>query len=270
MNVTNFQVCRGVRPRREAPMEGLASMVNRQAADGSPLESARRALEAAKSRLEAHRNQRIEEALDGYLALRARQNSYREGLDVQRGQLEEYRALCGRRDRLSEALSAARACAGEETGRAGALEEELASVSGGISALVEQANRYADGQRRYAAYLEKTGQGGYAAFAYREAGRYSEEGFAAETAELAGRMEAGNARWGERVYSYCAGYGLRPGDFEGYLEARRRLGGAYAAARQRYAELLNAREGARGAAPSFDTVELGGAEEEKPLPPRRR
>lgn len=287
MNAANLSQCLGLRQTPAA--NRLISAMNERAEGGSPLAAARQALLEAKSRLEAHRDERMEQALDGYRALRSRQTSYEEALKLHQGRLEEYQHLTGRRDALSEQLSAARAeCeayAASGTAlditqynrlaqRAGALENELSSACRDISALVEQSNRYAASQRQYADYLERTEQGGYAAFAYREAAEYSEANFASETAGMLERMEAGAEQWRERVSSYCGQYGRTPYDFESYLLERRTLGDAYGAARQRLAELLYAAEcaasgeqsrppdGEQRTAPApranFDTVELGG------------
>lgn len=287
MNAANLSQCLGL---RQAPAANrLISAMNERAEGGSPLEAARQALLEAKSRLEAHRDERIEQALDGYRALRSRQTSYEEGLRLQEQQRNDFQALTSRRDALSEQLSAARAdCEAYAASgsaldinqynrlsqRAGALESELSSACRDISALVEQANRCAASQRQYADYLERTGQGGYAAFAYREAAEYSEANFASETAGMMERMRTGAEQWRERVSSYCAQYGRTPYGFECYLLERQTLGDAYGAARQRLAELLYAAEraapreqsqppdGEQRTAPApranFDTVELGG------------
>lgn len=131
-----------------------------------------------------------------------------------------------------------------------------------ISQLVDQANAHAAGQRKYADYLERTGQDGYAAFEYRGQTRLTRENFAEETSAAIGRMEAGVRQWGERVSSYCEGHGLTPYDMECYLQERRRLSDAYLAARERLAVLSPAAPEARaGQAPAgrsdLDTVEIG-------------
>lgn len=300
MNAANFPSQFGVRPnaaQQAWPMSRFASMLNKAAEGSSPLEAARQALVNAKDRLDRHRDEEIEKALDGYLSLRARQTSYEGGLAVQQEQLENFQSLVCRREQLSQELSDARAdyeayAAAEPTpdfarqnrlsARVSSLEHELASAEDGISTLVEQANRYADSQRKYADYLEKTGQGGYAAFEYRGRVEYSEANFASETAGMIGRMEAGAGQWRERVFSYCGQRGLTPYDFESYLQERRKLGDAYSAARQRFAELLYAAEqaapeeragqegaGERVPAPGkadFDTVEIGGTGREEAFP----
>lgn len=149
--------------------------------------------------------------------------------------------------------------------------EEFGSLSSGggdVSALVERANRYANGQRQYADYLEQTGQDGYAAFQYQEQPELTVETFASGTADLIGRMEAGAGLWRERVNSYCEQLGLTSYELERYVQERQALGSAYFHARQRVLELLYAAEGAlpksgsgrEGTAAAerrnFDTVEL--------------
>lgn len=272
MNAVN---CPGIRPLPMS-MNRLCPAAAGMAGDASPLEAARQALIRAKTRLEEHRNEQIEHALDGYLALRSRQTSYESGLDVQRKQLEDFQALDGRRNELSAQLSDARAeyeaCAVPDItryNRVSFLERELTAANHSITALVDQANRYASSQRQYAGYLEDTGQGGYAAYEYRGQAEYTAENFVSETTGLADRLEAGAAQWRERVSSYCGQFGLTPSDFECYLQQRRELGDAYSAARQRLAELLRAAEraapeeprqdGAGSGTARFDTVETGDA-----------
>lgn len=260
-----------------ASMGRLTAVLADKTEDMSPLERARRALLKAKENLERHRDERIEEALPGYRALCSRRNSYEEHRDVTRKDLEAFQTLSARRESLAGGLSSARAgmeagaearpdglLSGGETRRTAALEEELAAVEGELSALVERANRYASSQRQYAAYLEKTGQSGYAAFVYRDRPELTGETFLSGTAELAKRFEAGAAAWNERASRYCEGFGLTASDFERYLEERSKLGGVYAGARQRYMELLNT-AGSGEAAGGFDRVELRGPR--KPDPP---
>ena len=144
--------------QRSSPMDQLVSTLNEKAGEASSLEAASQALLAAKSRLEQHRNEQIEQALDGYLALRSRQTSYEEQLSVQQKQLEDFQSLTNRYDALSSELASTRADCPEpdlaQSLRMSALEDELAAADRGISAMVEQANRYANSQRQYASYLE--------------------------------------------------------------------------------------------------------------------
>ena len=260
-----------------APMGRLVSMLEEK--NQTPLERARRALLNAKEKFEQQRDERMEEALPGYKALCSRRNSFEEGLAVQREQLEDFRALSSRRERLAGELSSAKASAEaggteaaglpslESSRHTAALEDALAAVEG--------ANRYAGAQRQYADYLERTEQNGYAAFAYRDCPELTEESFLSGTSEMAERFAAGAAQWRERISDYCESYGLTASDFERYLQERNSLGAVYAAARQRYLELLNAAEGAvsdgsggpvesaQGASTpkerAFDRVELSGA-----------
>ena len=236
----------------------LVSMLNDKAGDQSPLEAAKQALLDAKSKLDEHRNEQIENALGGYRALRSRQTSYESELDVQRKQLANFQTLNSRRDELTDELSSAKAdyeayTAAETTLditqhnrlslRVSSLENELASVNHDISALVEQANRYTNSQRQYADYLKNTDQGGYAAYEYQDCPKYTEENFASETTSMIERMETGFKEWRDRVSSYCEEYGLTPYDFESYLQKRHKLTDAYFAAQQRVSELLYATEG---------------------------
>ena len=282
MNAAHFPTPFGVRPdaaRRAFPADRLAAMMNEKAA--SPLETARKAVLDAKARLEEHYDEKIEGALDGYLSLRSRRTSYENGLDAQRRQLEDFQGLTDRRDQLSAQLAGAReeqaaqapadALPAPPSPRADALERELAGVEREISQLVDQANAHAAGQRKYADYLERTGQDGYAAFEYRGQTRLTRENFAEETSAAIGRMEAGVRQWGERVSSYCEGHGLTPYDMECYLQERRRLSDAYLAARERLAVLSPAAPEARaGQAPAgrsnLDTVEIGAPPQEEDLP----
>lgn len=262
-------------------------MLNDKAGDQSPLEAAKQALLDAKSKLDEHRNEQIENALGGYRALRSRQTSYESELDVQRKQLANFQTLNSRRDELTDELSSAKAdyeayTAAETTLditqhnrlslRVSSLENELASVNHDISALVEQANRYTNSQRQYADYLKNTDQGGYAAYEYQDCPKYTEENFASETTSMIERMETGFKEWRDRVSSYCEEYGLTPYDFESYLQKRHKLTDAYFAAQQRVSELLYATEGTTlgervkpkdstqgstvPAKDSFDTVEI--------------
>lgn len=268
-----------------APMGRLVSMLEEK--NQTPLERARRALLNAKEKFEQQRDERMEEALPGYKALCSRRNSFEEGLAVQREQLEDFQVLSSRRERLAGELSSAKASAEaggteaaglpslESSRHTAALEDALAAVERDISALVEGANRYAGAQRQYADYLERTEQNGYAAFAYRDCPELTEESFLSGTSEMAERFAAGAAQWRERISDYCESYGLTASDFERYLQERNSLGAVYAAARQRYLELLNAAEGAvsdgsggsvesaQGASTpkerAFDRVELSGA-----------
>ena len=240
------------------PSNQLVFMLNKKAEEKSPLEAAKQALLKAKAELDEHRNEQIENALDGYLALRSRQTSYESGLKVQQGWLENFRSLNSRRDELTGELSAAKAdyeaYIATETAlditqanrlslRVSSLENELSSVNHDISALVEQANRYAKSQRQYADYLRNTDQGGYAAYEYHDQLKYTEDNFVSETTNMIDRMEKGAKQWRERVSSYCEEYGLTPNDFESYLQERHKLTDAYFAAQQRVSELLYATEG---------------------------
>ena len=236
-------------------MAQIMSMLNDKAKDQSPLEAAKQALSDAKTKLDEHRNEQIENALGGYRALRSRQTSYESELDVQQKQLENFQALSSRRDELTGELSSAKAdyeayTATETTLditqhnrlslRVSSLENELASVNHDISALVEQANRYTNSQRQYADYLKNTDQDGYAAYEYQDQTEYTEENFVSKTTSMIERMETGFNQWRDRVSSYCAEYGLKPYDFESYLQERHKLTDAYFAAQQRVSELLYA------------------------------
>ena len=187
-------------------MAQLVSMLNGKAEGQSPLEAAKQALLDAKAKLDEHRNEKIENALGGYRALRSRQTSYEGELDVQQKQLENFQTLSSRRDELTDELSAARAdyeayTATETTLditqhdrlslRVSSLENELASVNHDISALVKQANRYTNAQRQYADYLKNTDQGGYAAYEYEDQPEYTEENFVSKTTSMIERMETG-------------------------------------------------------------------------------
>lgn len=247
MNVTNFPSYYGLQQgqtRQGASIDQLVSMLNEKADGTSPLESAKRALLNAESKLGQHRDEQIEKALDGYLALRSRQTSYEEQLSAQQKQLEDFQSLTSRYDTLSSELASARADCPEpnlaQSLRMSALEDELASVDRGISAMVEQANRYAGGQRQYAAHLEKTGQDGYAAFAYQNQPEYTRENFVSETADMIDSLDAEASQWQERVSSYCEQFGLSPYDFECYLQERHKLADACFAAQQRLSALLHA------------------------------
>lgn len=238
-------------------MAQIMSMLNDKAKDQSPLEAAKQALSDAKAKLDEHRNEQIENALGGYRALRSRQTSYESELDVQQKQLENFQTLSSRRDELTGELSSAKAdyeayIATETTLditqhnrlslRVSSLENELASVNHDISALVEQANRYTNSQRQYADYLKNTDQGGYAAYEYQDQTGYTEENFVSKTTSMIERMETGFNQWRDRVSSYCAEYGLKPYDFESYLQERHKLTDACFAAQQRVSELLYATE----------------------------
>lgn len=287
MNAANFPNYFGVQQGRQAaPMDRLVSMLNEKAGTDSPLERAMQALLDAKDRLDQHRDKELEQALDSYRALRVRQTSYESGLEVQQKQLDEFQSLTDRYDALSEELASARAdceaCAGsgapsdmlQDIGpslRVSTLESELAAADRSISALVDQANRYARGQRQYAAYLKQTGQGGYAAFEYEDQPEYTRKNFASETADMIDRMDAGASQWRERVSSYCGQYDRTPYDFERYLQERSKLSDACFAAQQRLSALLYASDGsapaevnsAQAAAPvqkNFDTVEISGVQ----------
>ena len=238
-------------------MAQIMSMLNDKAKDQSPLEAAKQARSDAKTKLDEHRNEQIENALGGYRALRSRQTSYESELDVQQKQLENFQTLSSRRDELTGELSSAKAdyeayIATETTLditqhnrlslRVSSLENELASVNHDISALVEQANRYTNSQRQYADYLKNTDQGGYAAYEYQDQTGYTEENFVSKTTSMIERMETGFNQWRDRVSSYCAEYGLKPYDFESYLQERHKLTDACFAAQQRVSELLYATE----------------------------
>lgn len=261
MNLANFPNFYNIQHRQTqqtTPMDQLVSMLNEKVDESSPLEAAKQALLDAKSKLDEHRNEQIEKALDGYLALRSRQTSYESELGVQQKRLENFQTLNSRRDELTAELSSARAdyeayTTAETTLditqhnrlslRVSSLENELASVNHDISALVEQANRYTNSQRQYADYLKNTDQGGYAAYEYQEQPEYTEENFASETASMIDRMETGAKQWRDRVSSYCEEYGLTPYDFESYLQERHKLTDACFAAQQRVSESLSATEG---------------------------
>lgn len=293
MNVTNFPNFYNIQQKsaqQATPMAQIMSMLNDKAKDQSPLEAAKQALFDAKTKLDEHRNEQIENALGGYRALRSRQTSYESELDVQRKQLENFQALSSRRDELTGELSSAKAdyeayTATETTLditqhnrlslRVSSLENDLASVNHDISALVEQANRYTNSQRQYADYLKSTDQDGYAAYEYQDQTEYAEENFVSKTTSMIERMETGAKQWRDRVSSYCEEYGLTPYDFERYLQERHKLTDAYFAAQQRVSELLYAAEGTTvgervrpaeatpgSAAPvkdNFDTVEISDA-----------
>ena len=289
MNVTNFPNFYNIQQKsaqQTTPMAQIMSMLNDKTKDLSPLEAAKQALSDAKTKLDEHRNEQIENALGGYRALRSRQTSYGSELDVQHRQLEDFQTLSSRRDELTGELSSAKAdyeaYAATETTlnitqhnrlslRVSSLENELASVNHDISALVEQANRYTNSQRQYAEYLKNTGQDGYAAYEYQDQPEYTEENFVSETNSMIKRMETGVKQWRDRVSSYCAEYGLTPYDFESYLQERHKLTDTYFAALQRVSELLYATEGmtsgervkqagsTQGSIPvkdNFDTVEI--------------
>lgn len=268
MNVTSLPSCFGIgrhTPCKPSLGDKLVSMVNERTA--SPLEAARQALLSAKEKLELHRNGQIEGALEGYLTLRSRQTSYESGLDAHRQQLEQFQALSARRDQLSQRLSAAGPVPeGRLSPQVNALEQELAAVDRDISAHVEQANRYAASQRKYADYLAKTGQDGYAAFEYQQPVTYTRENFAGETQHMIERMETGYVQWRERVSSYCEAHGMTPYDFERYLQERRELGEACFAAQQRFRQLLDVSQGAASQRSDFDTVEIRRREEDELIP----
>ncbi|NCE65607.1 hypothetical protein D1159_13715 [Pseudoflavonifractor sp. 524-17] len=290
MNVANFPNFYNIQQKQaqqSAPMDQLVSMLNDKAERQSPLEAAKQALLDAKTKLDGHRNEKIENALSGYRALRSRQTSYKDELDVQQKQLENFQTLSSRRDELTNELSAARAdyeaYAATETTlditqhnrlslRVSSLENELASVNHDITALVEQANRYTNSQRQYTDYLKNTNQSGYAAYEYQSQTEYTEENFVSQTTSMIDRMETGAKQWRDRVSSYCEEYGLTPYDFESYLQERNKLTDAYFAAQQRVSELLYAAGGATAGEAakqkestqvsgtllkdSFDTVEI--------------
>lgn len=244
--------------QKAGPINQLISMLNDKAEGQTPLETAKQALLDAKAKLDEHRNEQIETALEGYRALRSRQTSYEAELDVQQKQLENFQTLSSRRDELTDELSSAKAdyeaYAATETTlditqhnrltlRVSSLENELALINHDISALVKQANRYTNSQRQYSDYLKNTDQSGYAAYEYQAQPEYTEENFVSETASIIGRMETGAKQWRDRVSSYCAQYGLTPYDFESYLQERHKLTDAYFAAQQRVSELLYTTEG---------------------------
>lgn len=244
--------------QKAGPINQLISRLNDKAADQTPLETAKQALLDAKAKLDQHRNEKIETALEGYRALRSRQTSYETELDVQKKRLENFQTLSSRRDELTNKLSSARAdyeaYAATETTlditkhnrltlRVSSLENELASVNHDISALIKQANCYTNSQRQYSDYLKNTGQSGYAAYEYQDQPEYTEENFVSETTSIIGRMETGAKQWRDRVSSYCAQCGLTPYEFESYLQERHKLTDAYFAAQQRVSELLYAAEG---------------------------
>lgn len=155
-NFPNFYNIHQKQSQQTAPVDQLVSMLNDKSKGQSPLETAKQALLDAKTKLDEQRNEQIENALSGYRALRSRQTSYEGELDTQRTQLENFQTLSSRRDELIDELAAARAdyeayTATETTLditqhnrlslRVSSLENELASVNHGISALVDQANR---------------------------------------------------------------------------------------------------------------------------------
>lgn len=235
----------------------VVTMLNDQAKKNSPIEAARQALLNAKLRLEQHYDEKVEGALDGYLALRSRQTSYESELDVHQTQLEDFQLLSNRRAELSKQLSAAQAdyaayIASESTLnismhnkfslRVSSLENELESATQGIASLVAQANRYSNSQKQYASYLKRTGQEEYAAYEYQTSVGYTEENFLSETTDMIRRMEIGAKRWHERVSSYCEQYGLTPYDFERYLQERHKLSDAYLSALQRLDSLTTSVE----------------------------
>lgn len=248
MNIANFPNYFGVQQGRQAaPMDRLVSMLNEKAGEASPLEAARQALLAAKSRLEQHRDEQIEQALDGYLALRSRQTSYEEQLSVQQKQLEDFQSLTSRYDALSSELASTRAdCPKPDLAqslRMSALEDELAAADRGISAMVEQANRYANSQRQYASYLENTAQSRYAAFEYQDQPQYTRESFVSQTSDMIDALETEAGQWQERISSYCEQFGMTPYDFECYLQERNKLADACFAAQQKLSELLRPADG---------------------------
>ena len=253
--------------RTGAAASPVGKLTPRQEAQ-SPLEAARQALLRAKDALDEQRDERMEAAMAGYQALRSRQTSYEEALQVQRGNLEEFQSLNSRCDALSEELTAARAEEAaspdlSQSRRVAALEGDLEAARQARSAFLDQANRYARGQAKYAGYLEKSGQGGYAAYEYQGRGGCTLESFASETSALIQRLETGSEQWRERVFAYCAQYGKTPYDFESYLQERQRLGAVYFAAQQRFSELLQGETEEKSPALSgrerFDTVEIGGS-----------
>lgn len=235
--------------------------------ESSPLDAARQALLTAKEKLEQHRDERIEKALEGYKALNSRRTSFENELDVQKEHLEQFQTLSRRHALLSEELSSARAdyeASAEQDlslfRRVTALENELSAADQDLNGLVEQANRYANAQRQYAAYLKKTGQIGYAAFQYQDQAGYTRENFVSETSNMMDHMEEGANHWRERISGYCEQYGISPFDFERYMEEQNKLGQDYFIARQRFLELSWAAEGTfapeRSPHSRFDTVEL--------------
>lgn len=205
----------------------LGKLLPSRPQEQSPLESARQALLRAKDALEAQRDEEMEAALPGYRALRSRQSSYEEALAVQQENFSEFQNLNSRCDSLSEELSAARS---EETQdlawsrRVSALEGNLEAAEQARSAFLARANRCARGQAQYAAYLEESGQGGYAAYEYQGRGECTQENFAAETSELIQRLQTGSQQWRERVSDYCTQHGKTPYDFETYIQDRRAWG----------------------------------------------
>lgn len=246
--------------QQSAPVERLVSMLNEKAGEASPLEAARQALLAAKTRLEQHRDEQIEQALDGYLALRSRQTSYEEQLSAQQKQLEEFQSLTSRYDALSSELASARADCPEpnltQSLRMRALENELAAAERGISAVVEQANRHADSQRQYASYLENTSQYEYAAFEYQDQPQYTRENFVSQASDMIDTLETGAGQWQKRVFSYCEQFDLSPYDFECYLQERNKLADAYFTAQQRFLALLGDSGGAAPARGDEKTAEF--------------
>lgn len=261
-----------------SPMQqtSLARQLGSCQKDSSPLEAARQALLTAKEKLEQHRDGRIEKALGGYKALRSRRNSFEHELGVQEEQLEQFQTLSSRRDLLSKELSSARSDYETSTGqdlslfrRVTALEDGLAAVDRDLNGLVEQANRYANAQRQYAAYLEKTGQNGYAAFQYQDQAGYTRETFASQTADMIGRMKEGVSHWRDRISDYCDQCGVSPLEFERYMEEQNKLGQDYFIAQQRFLELSHAAGGSspadspeRALRNHFDTVELSSPAQE--------
>ncbi len=259
---------------RAQPMERWAFLD--QAGGNARLEAAQKALLEAKERLDQQRDADIEAALPGYKALCARQRSYEEQLRTQQAYLEDFQTLSSRQDALSAELAKAQGMAGtlEESGRMSsqsrqlaALEQELATVDQDITALVEGMNRYTSSQKQYAAYLEKTGQSGYAAALYQDQPAYTRENVVSETTGMIQRLETGTQQWRERVSAYCEDCGFRAYDFERYIQERHALGDAYATAKQRLAELLYTQDGPDQAeegeeAPlvsgRVDTVEISG------------
>lgn len=252
-------------------MDQIVSMLNDRAEVQSPLETAKQALLDAKAKLDEHRNEKIENALGGYRALRSWQTSYEGELDVQQKQLENFQALSSRRGELMDELSAARAdyeayTATETTLditqhnrlslRVSSLEDELASVNHNISALVKQANRYTNSQRQYAGYLNNTDQSGYAAYEYLDQSEYTEENFVSQTNNMIEHMEAGVKQWRDRVSSYCEEYGLTPYDFECYLQELQKMTDAYFATQQRVSELLYAAKGTTAVGESVKSSEV--------------
>lgn len=78
MTISNFPQYFGNRvqgAQTPSSLEKLISGMNEKAGETSPLEAAKQALLRAKTELEEHRNEKIEQALEGCLALRSRQTS---------------------------------------------------------------------------------------------------------------------------------------------------------------------------------------------------